>query len=327
MNPSAEIIAVPGSRCSASGTPAVATAGIFVCRHTSGSPGNPATHSVGAPAGGEPFGTEWSPAALRSFGIIERLGAYDAGDVDVRITGPARDPLTGLVGGATVAPAVAAIRRATADVLASGARPLLLGGCCTLLMGAFPPAVDALGPVGLAYADGHYDVYDHRTSPTGEAADMPIGVLLGFGESGLLAASGPEPALTVGRLRVLGARDREEWADVSELVTSLGIENIGPDEIALGPAAAGARTADALHANGFWLSLDLDVVDQDDFPATDYLMPDGISLDELHDLLLPLGRDDAVIGASVACYNPTKDPGGVLGGRLVDLLVDVLGRC
>ena len=55
-------------------------------------------------------------------------------------------------------------------------------------------------------------------------------------------------------------------------------------------------------------------------------MPGGISMDELHDLLLPLGRDDALIGASVACYNPTKDPGGVLGGRLVDLLVDVLGR-
>jgi len=282
--------------------------------------------SVGSPSGGEPFGTERSPAALRSHGIVERLGAHDAGDVNVRITGPDRDPATGLVGGATVAPAVAAIRRATADVLASGARPLLLGGCCTLLMGAFPAAVDALGPVGLAYADGHYDVYDHRTSPSGEAADMPIGVLLGFGEPGLLAASGPEPALAVDRLRVLGARDREEWADVADLVIALGIDNSGPEEIALGPAAAGARAAAALRSNGFWLSLDLDVVDQNDFPATDYLMPGGISMDELHDLLVPLGRDDAIIGASVACYNPTKDPGGVLGGRLVDLLVDVLGR-
>jgi len=282
--------------------------------------------SVGSPSGGEPFGTERSPAALRSHGIVERLGAHDAGDVNARITGPDRDPATGLVGGATVAPAVVAIRRATRDVLASGARPLLLGGCCTLLMGAFPAAVDALGPVGLAYADGHYDVYDHRTSPTGEAADMPIGVLLGFGEPGLLAASGPEPALAVDRLRVLGARDREEWADVAELVTVLGIVNSGPEEIAHGPVAAGARAAAALRSNGFWLSLDLDVVDQNDFPATDYLMPGGISMDDLHDLLLPLGRDDAIIGASVACYNPTKDPGGVLGGRLVDLLVDVLGR-
>lgn len=155
---------------------------------------------------------------------------------------------------------------------------------------------------------------------------MPIGVLLGFGEPGLLAASGPEPSLAVDRLRVLGARDREEWADVADLVTMLGIDNVEPDVIAHEPSAAGARAARALHSNGFWLALDLDVVDQDDFPATDYLMPGGISMDELHDLLLPLGRDDALIGASVACYNPTKDPGGVLGGRLVDLLVDVLGR-
>jgi arginase len=281
--------------------------------------------SVGSPAGGPLFGTELSPAALRGHGIVERLGARDAGDLDVRVTGPDRDAATGLVGGATVAPVVAEVRRATRELMTAGERPLLLGGCCTLLVGAFAGAVDARGALGLAYADGHYDVYDHRTSPTGEVADMPVALLLGRGEPGLLAVAGPTPSLTVERLRVLGARDVTEWDDVHDLVDELGLANASVAQIASDPAGVGAAAADALGGTGFWLSLDVDVLDEVAFPATDYLMPDGLSLEQLHDLLLPLGRDARCVGASVACYNPTKDPGGHGGAALVDLLVDVLG--
>ncbi len=280
--------------------------------------------SVGAPDGGPLFGTELAPETLRSVGIVDRLGAHDAGDVDARITGPSRDAVTGLVGGTTVAPVVDAVRRSTRDLLADGARPLVLGGCCTLLVGAFPAAADVLGPIGLAYLDGHYDVYDHTTSPTGEVADMPVALLLGRGEPGLLAASAP-PSLTAERLRVLGARDTEEWADVADLVTSLALPAYDVDTIRSDPAGVGAATAEALGGNGFWLSLDVDVLDEAAFPATDYLMPGGLSLDELHAVMSPLGRDERCLGASIACYNPTKDPGLAHGRALTDLLVDVLG--
>jgi arginase family enzyme len=53
-------------------------------------------------------------------------------------------------------------------------------------------------------------------------------------------------------------------------------------------------------------------------------MPGGIEMAQLADLLRPLGRDPALIGVSIGCYNPTKDPGGKCGAALTDLLVDVL---
>jgi arginase len=280
--------------------------------------------SVGAPDGGPPFGTELAPEALRAQRIVHRLGADDAGDLDVRITGSARDPESGLVGGATVAPVVAAVRGEVARLLRDGRRPLLLGGCCTLLAGAFPGAVDALGPLGLVYADGHLDIYDHRTSPTGEVADMPVALLLGRGEPGILAAAGPTPSLTVDRLTVLGARDEDERRDVGALAVELGVVDVGVAEIVADPHAVGLRTA-RRQDGGFWLSLDVDVLGEDEFPATDYLMPGGLSLDQLRDLLAPIGQDRRLVGASVACYNPTKDPTGEHGAALVDLLVDVLG--
>jgi arginase len=249
--------------------------------------------SVGAPAGGPACGTELSPQALRALGLVSRLGADDAGDLDVRITGPPRDAATGLVGGCTVAPVVAEVRRATAELVAARSRPLLLGACCALLVGAVAGAADALGEVGLACVDGHLDLYDHVTSPTREAADMPVAVLLGFGEPGLLAASGPAPRLRADRLRVLGARDPDEAADVAEQVTRWGVVHEPPEAIMREP--------------------------------TDYLMPGGLDLPALAGLLRALGRDARLVGASVACYNPAKDPGGRHGRDLVVVLVDALG--
>lgn len=282
--------------------------------------------SVGAPAGGPLFGTERSPVALRSRGLVERLSAHDAGDVDTRITGPDRDPATGLVGGATVAPSVTAVRRATSDVLRTGRRPLVVGGCCALLMGALAGARDELGSVGLAYLDGHLDLYDHVTSPTGEAADMPVAVLLGIGQPDLLAAVAPGPVLDVDRLRLLGARDETEHADLADLARQLDVHVTTPEGIASAPVAAGGATAYALARGGpFWMHLDLDILSIDAFPATDYLMPGGLTMDELRDLMRPLGSDASLVGVSIGCYNPDKDPDGSYGDALADLLVEVLG--
>ena len=281
--------------------------------------------SVGAPAGGPPFGTELAPQALRALDVVGRLGAHDAGDLDVRITGPARDAATGLVGGSTVAPVVAEVRRATAALVASGQRPLLVGGCCALLMGAFAGAVDRLGDLGLAYVDGHLDIYDHVTSPTGEAADMPVGVLLGFGEPGLLLASGPTAPLRAQRLRVLGARDAEELAHVAPLAERWRVVNESPESISRDPLSAAGRTLESVAGKGFWLHVDLDVLDAEVFPATDYLMPGGLDFPALTALLHALIGDPRLVGASLACYNPAKDPDGRYGRQLVDLLAESFG--
>lgn len=284
--------------------------------------------SVASPSWGPPFGTERSPAVLRSLGLAAGLGAEDLGDLDVRIVGPAREPVSGIVGWPSVAATTTTVRAAVADLLSAGRRPLLVGGCCALVMGAVAGARDATGRLGLAYADGHVDVYDHRTSPTGEAADMPVGALLGLGWPALLDTLGPTPVLAGSDVVVLGARDPVEAADIGDLPDRLGLTVHHPDEIARGPGALGASTRDRFRGTGtpYWLHLDLDVLDETAFGATDYLMPGGLDLDQLADLLRPLGRSDALVGASVGCYNPDKDPTGGCGQALAELLVDVLGR-
>ena len=177
--------------------------------------------SVAAPAEGPPFGTELSPAVLRDLGLVGgwRERTRGPGRADNR-PGPrrgqrhcrlaerrlnrGRDPagVTGLL----------------ADGRAAAARWLLHDPD-----GAAPAARDVLGRVGLAYVDGHVDVYDNRTSPTGEAADMPVAALLGRGWPDLLAAMGATPVIDGRDMVLMGARDQEEAADIGDLPDQLGL--------------------------------------------------------------------------------------------------------
>jgi arginase len=275
---------------------------------------------------GRAGGTEHAPAALRERDLVARVGADDRGDLDVVIRGDARDPETGVIGIAGVLATTTAVRAAVRDAVSDGRRPLLLGGCCTLVPGALAGLRDAAGALGVAYVDGHVDVYDGRSSPTGEAADMPMGVAFGLGPDAWVQAAGG-PSAAPADVVVLGARDPEEAADIAELRAGrlAAIEVLGPDELrAESPAAAAARSAARLSGAPFWIHLDVDVLDERAMPATDYLMPGGLEWDELAALLRPLCASPALAGLSLGCVNPAKDRGSEYVERTCALLADVL---
>lgn len=274
---------------------------------------------------GEPHGTELSPDALRAAGLA-RLGWPDLGDLPVRIPDHDRDPVTGLVGQDGVLATTDEVRRAVADRCAAGDRPFVLGGCCTLLSGALAGARDALGTVGLVYVDGHLDFYDGQTSPTGEAADMPVAVLLGDGPAPWVARVAPVPVAPPEAIAILGYHDPEELADLAgalarhrgEGLFDADVERIRRD----GPAKTGAAALAHVRrsAERVWLHIDLDVLDQAVFPATDYLMSGGLDWDELIAMLRPAAASDRLVGWSISCYNPEKDPGGRDGRAIVDAM-------
>ncbi len=274
---------------------------------------------------GRAGGTEHAPAKLRELGLVDVVGV-DAGDLDVRIRGDERDPVTGILASSDVLTTTAVIREAAASALSAGERPFLVGGCCTELPGALAAARDIFGRVGVAYLDGHLDLSDGDTSPTGEAADMPLCVALGRGPSAWVDVCGGASA-RVEDIVPIGYRDPDEIPTFEQIAPELGpaFRPVSKDEVlSEGPGAVGRRVAADLanEAGRFWLHLDVDILGEDVFPATDYLMPDGLDMTQLVELMRPFGASSSLIGFSLGCYNPEKDPGDVSGRALVVALVN-----
>jgi arginase len=275
-------------------------------------------------------GAEHGPVALRELGLPATIGAEDRGDLELKIRGEERDPATGILASRDVLAASAAIRATVAREAGAGTRPFLAGGCCAELPGALAGARDALGTVGLVHLDGHLDLYDGETSPSGEAADMPVSVALGLGPAAWVEAAGGA-SVAPERTALVGFRDKAESLEKGMRQP----ETIGPEPIQrsvedLRTAGLGATAAAIASTLGeqapFWLHFDVDVLDQAVFPATDYLMPHGLDWDELGDVLTPLLSSPRLIGASLGCYNPEKDPQLACGRALVDALGASWGR-
>ncbi len=270
---------------------------------------------------GEAGGTEHGPAGLRKH---LSPGLDDAGDTAVQLRGGVRDPGSGWLDLDDVVRMSREVRTRVAELTAAGRVPLILGGCCTLLPGALAGARDSLGEIGLAYFDGHLDLFTGQTSPTGEGADMPVAAALGLAPPPLLEAIGPVPVVAPERTALVGARDQEEFDLISPLPEGLGIGRIVyRDELrGVDMAEAGRSIAAGLEQDGgrFWLHLDVDILDRREFPATDYLMDDGLTRDELEALLAPVAGSRRLIGVNVTCFNPEKDPDGACGAWLAGLL-------
>jgi arginase len=268
-------------------------------------------------------GTEHAPAMLRELGLPAALGGEDGGDLAVRIRGEERDAETGLLASADVLATTVAIRGAVAELVGEGVHLFLAGGCCAELPGALAGARDALGRIGLVHLDGHLDLYDGETSPTGEAADMPVSVALGLGPAAWVETAGGasvEPQKTA----LVGFRDKAESIEYGmrqpETIDPPPIQRSAADLRAMGPRLDATEVVGLLDPTPFWLHLDVDVLDETIFPATDYLMPNGLIWGELSEVLQPLLSSPQLIGASLACYNPEKDPDGTYGRALVNAL-------
>ena len=294
------------------------------------SPGPVPTIVIGVPidCSGRYIGVERMPAALRAAGLVDRLGVPDGGDLDVTIDSAEREPTTGMLGYAAVCRTSRTLLASVDRLLLDGHRPLLIGGCCTLLIGVGAALRRRFGAFGLAFVDGHLDFYDGRTSPTGEAADMELAILSGFGPPGLVDLGGPPPILAPEHGVALGCRDLEQARQdgaldpgvVAPALTVLDARTLRER----GPGRVGEQVAARFEAapGRFWLHLDLDVLDQEVLPAVDYRMPGGLGWEELTELILPLARSATLIGMDVTIYNPSLDPEGLHAG----VIVQALGR-
>ncbi|MDK1342681.1 arginase family protein [Streptomyces sp. 378] len=272
-----------------------------------------------------PTGVEELPGALLGAGLAEGLGATRAGRVEPPPYDPERDPETGLLNAGGIAAYSVALADAAGEVLAQGRFPVVLGGDCSVLLGTLL-ALRRRDRHGLLFLDGHSDFYQPSAEPADEVASMELALATGRGPRVLADLEGRGPLVRDEDVVALGFRDAEESAAYGMQPLPSGLHAMELDIVrALGAAEAARRAVRLLTGDGagagYWVHLDVDVLDDAIMPAVDYRQPDGLTWQELETVLRTALSGGGAVGLTVAIFNPRLDPGGTLARALRDCLV------
>lgn len=270
-----------------------------------------------------PSGVQELPTALLDAGLPAGLAAVRAGRVEPPAYDPTRDAATGVLNPHALAQYSVRLADAVGDVLGTGRFPVVLGGDCSILLGALL-ALRRRGRHGLLFLDGHTDFYQPSAEPNGEAASMELALATGRGPRLLTDLEGRGPLLRDEDVVAFAFRDADEAAQAGMQPLPPRLHAIDLDGVrARGAAAAARQAVDRLTGGtraGFWIHLDADVLDDAIMPAVDYRLPGGLSWEELESVLRTALSDPRAVGFDVTIFNPRLDLDGTIAVRLAECL-------
>ena len=272
-----------------------------------------------------PGGIATAIDVLRSAGLAERLaerGVQDAGDLTLEAPSGERGP-SGLLNEQALSRLVVTTRDMVRAVQARARVPLLVGGDCPVLLGALAAIAGGEHANGLIMIDGHEDAWPPALSETGEASDSELGIALGTISVALPSPLDEwVPLVDPAHVALLGPRDARAIAQGGATSVRSEVACFLDDEEVASVGGDQSMTAalDAISGVAFWLHVDLDVLATADFPAVDYPQPGGLHWDDLDQLVAVAVAGTHCRGASIAIYNPDRDPDHSAAQRIVEFV-------
>ena len=291
---------------------------------------------IGVPMdlGGFRRGVDMGPSAIRYAGLSRRLAALghkvrDRGNV--RVQDRDEDQEIEYAHGARQAHHAQEIVRAAeelagivADIVKSGATPIVLGGDHSIGMGTIAGLARAGHRVGVIWVDAHGDINTPDTTPSGNVHGMPFAVALGIAED-------PFPdtlrGTTDGKAGVLMAI-RDIDAGEKDNIKRAGVTPITMSDIdRLGMAKAMERAiAVASKGDGIHLSLDMDAIDPDEAPGVGTPVRGGLTYREAQLAMEMLHASGKLRSIEVCEVNPILDRENRTATLAVELIASALGQ-
>jgi arginase len=267
-----------------------------------------------------------APGALRDHGLLARLGARDAGcHTPPRFDPGEWQPGDGVSQAAEIARYSVRLADRIGAIVEAGDFPVVLGGDCSIVIGSALAmrrlGEDYGGRIGLIYVDGHSDFrHPGNASVVGAAAGEALALVTGRGQADLAGIEQRRPYVLDADVVLVGLRPTDEYR--MDLQAGGFAFRAVPELRAHGAA----RTAQWVRAQltecvGYWLHLDVDVLDPSVMPAVDAPDPGGIAYPELELLLRGLTSGPDCLGIEVTVFDPDFDTDGIHARDLVDTLI------
>jgi len=215
---------------------------------------------------------------------------------------------------------------AVTAALRAGRLPVVIGGDCSALLGP-AVALKRIGRYSLVHVDAHSD-FGHEGNwgrPYPSIAGADLAVVTGRGPGTLTNLDGLRPYFRDEDVIQLGEKSDASASDYwfkdfqHTAIQRLSLAGVRRDGLRatldkLEVVLAAAPTA------GFWLHVDLDVLDSALMPAVDSPESGGLTWEELDQVLGRLRRLPKLAGLNVGIYDPDLDPSRVHARRIAALL-------
>ena len=205
--------------------------------------------------------------------------------------------------------------------------PVVIGGDCSILVGN-ALALRKRGNFGLFFLDGHTDYMWPPFSQTGGAAGMDLAMVTGHGHSKLTNIDQLSPYFKEENTWCVGNREYTDW-----YVKLIRDSKISYTDLAQLRKKGPRKTAEAFllmvqnkNLDGFWLHFDVDVLNNVIMPAVDSPQEDGLSYEELNEILQPLFADTRLVGLDITILDPDLDPGGKHTAEFVQKFGETFAR-
>jgi arginase len=189
--------------------------------------------------------------------------------------------------------------------------PVVIGGDCSIIIGN-TLALKEMGEYGLFFLDGHTDFMWPELSGTKGAAGMDLAIVTGHAHNKLSDIRNQRPYIKEENTWCVGNREFDK--NYTDTIENSNIKYFDINKMRLHGMEACCRSFLKMVAenklDGFWIHLDLDVLDDEIMPAVDSRSAGGISYNELKSALTYLIASDKARGIEITILDPDLDPDG-----------------
>ncbi len=263
------------------------------------------------PASGKEPGVKKLPARLRKSGFFDLINPREVIELEPPPYSMYLDPVSNMRNTDSIADYAKKQVPILQDVISRKYFALVLGGDCSILIGN-ALALKNQGKYKLFFIDGHTDFMWPALSSTHGVAGMDLAIVTGHGHEKLSNIGGYRPYFKESDTWCIGNReyDPDYVAEIEK--TNIHYYDLHTLRKSGMAACVGSFFADlsADQPDGFWIHLDVDVLDPLIMPAVDSPDPGGLNYPELISLLDPLLSHPLCAGMEITILDPDRDPDG-----------------